>query len=229
MQPTHPGCATCDPQGEFTGTSWDVGEGSCSPTELLCEQHSLCITTKGSSDFAAPTAWQLPVSHRWTGAVPLVGWPGLELWCCRALNATFPSAFLVLARAAEQPFSTFLCSAEPELWGKQKRNLIRIFQTAESVLCISFTPSTQKQKANVCCSDFSSLFRSKQMSANPVLRALLKISPCQQTGSFPLDWSYLFIAEKVWFYIKLSSLIGNLSGRVRSRHAMLCSAVSPLE
>lgn len=46
-------------------------------------------------------------------------------------------------------------------------------------------------------------------------------------GSFSLVWSSLFIAEKVWVYIKTSSLDGKLSGRVKSRHAMLCTAVSP--
>ena len=169
-------------------------------------------------------------------AVPPAEWPEPELRCCSgaraaqhcsAPNASFPSAISGLARAAEQPSSTFLCNAEPGLFGKGKGDLIPIFQIAESVSCISFTPSKQKWKANVAShSAFPSLFWSTQMSANPALTALLKISTCQQMSSFPLVWSYLFIAEKVCFYIKISSLDGNLSGRVKSRHAMLCTAVS---
>jgi len=60
------------------------------------------------------------------------------------------------------------------------------------------------------------------MSANPALTVLLKISLCQQMSSFPSVWSYLFIAEKVWFYIKFSSLYGS-----KSRGVVLCTTVSP--
>lgn len=70
-------------------------------------------------------------------------------------------------------------------------------------LCIPFTPSKQKQKVSTASSSaLPPLLPSKQMSANPALRKVLKISPRQQMGSFT---SISLHCRRGVFYIRMSS------------------------
>lgn len=145
---------------KFIGTHWEYGRGLLLPQRVAVwaaqfvfhragQQPRCCI-----SCLASPCDLEQPEVRMWgcehvgmwgcfpPWAVPLVGQPEPEPWCC-----SDPNAVPVLARAVEKPSPMFLWSAGMGLFRKGKGDLLSIFQVAESVPVFPSLPAKSSKKS----------------------------------------------------------------------------------
>lgn len=137
-------------------------ERAAAPPEHCCVSSSVCAS---QSRAAATVLHQLLGSCLWSGAarcedvrmwgcedvrmwgcfpawaVPLLGQPEPEPWCC-----SDPNAVPGLARAVKQLSPMLLCSGGMGLFGKGKGDLIPIFQVAESVPVFPSFPANRSKR-----------------------------------------------------------------------------------